>query len=425
MGSADSLTAVRGSTPPRTLPDAYAVGSYTTSGSPGASRVRSVPPAPLVPSSDVLSRLSACAEAADRSGEPDREAVAVLRDSGLLALVVPRSHGGAGADAVALNTCVEQVAAVNASAAIMLFQHCAVTSRIVENGTPAQHREVLPKLAGGQWLAASAWSESGAGADKKNLSTVAHRTPDGGWLLDGAKSFTTSAGLADVYLVLAQSQEPPESQEPRAGSPASASSSQDTGYGAAGQTFFLIPGDHPGLLPDTSLRLTGMRGSATGFVSVRECRVPDSARLGATGVAASIIARVRDSGATLGAVAVGVAQAALDAAHAHAARRGLYAHQAVRHRLVDLATQVESARAVVERAGRRTAADPGLTTLHSKLAASAAAERVVADVAQFLGSAGYVETHPINRFGRDARAVALMGPTNDLCKELVSLPWNR
>ncbi len=163
----------------------------------------------------------------------------MLRESGLLALVVPECYGGAGADAVALNTCVERVASVNASAAIMLFQHCAVTSRIVENGSPAQHREVLPRLADGRWLAASAWSESGAGADKKNLATRADRTPEGDWLLDGAKSFTTSAGLADVYLVLAQT--PDEA-------PAEASS-RDTGYGAAGQTFFLVPGDHPGLVP--------------------------------------------------------------------------------------------------------------------------------------------------------------------------------
>ncbi|WP_103533811.1 acyl-CoA dehydrogenase family protein [Streptomyces sp. SM11] len=413
MGSADSLTAVRDDIGPGALSDPFAIDPF-----PGAPRrsgrddtARTVP---VLPAPPVLERLAACAEAADLTGEPDREAVAVLRESGLTALVVPKCYGGAGADAVALNTCVEQVASVNASAAIMLFQHCAVTSRIVENGSPAQHREVLPKLADGRWLAASAWSESGAGADKKNLATRAHRTPEGDWLLDGAKSFTTSAGLADVYLVLAQTVDE-----------APAAASRDTGYGSAGQTFFLVPGEHPGLVPDTTMRLTGMRGSATGFVSVRECVVPDSARLGATGVAASIIARVRDSGASLGAVAVGIAQAALDAAHAHAGRRGLYAHQAVRHRLVDLATQVEAARAVVERAGRRSSAAPGMTTLHSKLAASEAAERVVADVARFLGSAGYVETHPINRFGRDARAVALMGPTNDLCKELVSLPWNR
>ncbi|MFF2721484.1 acyl-CoA dehydrogenase family protein [Streptomyces sp. NPDC058011] len=414
MGSADSLTAVRDDIGRGASPDPFAIDVFHGDHRRSARDV-TARPAPVLPTPPTLERLAACAEAADPTGEPDREAVGVLRESGLLALVVPKCYGGAGADAVALNTCVEQVASVNASAAIMLFQHCAVTSRIVENGSPAQHREVLPRLADGRWLAASAWSESGAGADKKNLATRAHRTPEGDWLLDGAKSFTTSAGLADVYLVLAQT--PDEAP--------AAASSRDTGYGSAGQTFFLVSGEHPGLVPDTSMRLTGMRGSATGFVSVRECVVPDSARLGATGVAASIIARVRDSGASLGAVAVGIAQAALDAAHAHAGRRGLYAHQAVRHRLVDLATEVEAARAVVERAGRRSSADPGMTTLHSKLAASEAAERVVADVARFLGSAGYVETHPINRFGRDARAVALMGPTNDLCKELVSLPWNR
>lgn len=356
-------------------------------------------------------RLADCAEAAYRSGRPDVEALAVLRETGLLGAAVPAEYGGAGADAEGLNSLVADVAYANASAAIMLFQHYAVSARVVEHGSAEQRDELLPRLASGTWLAASAWSETGAGADKKKLSTTASRTRDG-WLLDGAKSFTTSAGLADVYLVLAQSASPD-------------GDSSDASYGAAGQTFFLVPGDNPGLLPDTSMRLSGMRGSATGFVSVRDCHVPDSARLGAEGVAARIIAGVRESGASLGAVAVGVAQAALDAAHRHAERRGLLGHQAVRHRLVDLATRVEAARASVERAGRRTSADPGTATLHSKLFASATGESVVADVERMLGSAGYVETHPINRYAHDVRAVALMGPTNDLCKELVSLPWTR
>ena len=359
----------------------------------------------------VLADLAACAEAADRTRLPDRDAVRVLRESRLLGLAVPRESGGAGAGPLDLNRTVEQVAAVNASAAIMLFQHYAVSSRIVEQGTARQHAEILPKLASGEWLAASAWSETGAGADKKNLATRGHRSEDGHWILDGAKAFTTSAGLADIYLVLAQTAEP--------------TTTDDSAYGATGQTFFLISGDNPGLLPDTSLRLTGMRGSATGFVSLHECRVTDADRLGSEGVAASIIARVRESGASLGAVAVGLAQAALDTAHQHAVRRGLYSHQSVRHRLVGLTTQVEAARAVVERAGRRDSGDPGMTTLHSKLFASAAADHVITEVEQILGSAGYVETHPVNRYGRDARAVALMGPTNDLCRELVSLSWNR
>jgi alkylation response protein AidB-like acyl-CoA dehydrogenase len=361
----------------------------------------------------VREELRRCAEAADRSGEPDRAAVAALRTGRLLGLAVPREFGGAGAGPVDLNRCVEQVASVNGSAAIMLFQHFAVSSRIVEQGSPAQHRTLLPKLASGEWLAASAWSETGAGANKKNLATRGTRTRDSGWSLHGAKAFTTSAGLADVYLVLAQT------------GPDAAPGAEDTGYGAAGQTFFLVRGDNPGLVPDTSMRLAGMRGSATGFVDLHDCRVTDADRLGAEGVAASVIARVRESGATLGAVAVGLAQAALDSAHEHVRKRGLHVHQSVQYRLVDLATQVESARALVERAGRRESADPGTTTLHSKLFASAAADLVVTEVERILSSAGYVEGHPVNRYGRDARAVALMGPTNDLCRELVSISWNR
>ncbi|MER6688412.1 acyl-CoA dehydrogenase family protein [Streptomyces minutiscleroticus] len=265
-------------------------------------------------------------------------------------------------------------------------------------------------------LAAEAFRAAG-GAGSLHTFNIAYTgtwpSDERAYAAEVARSVGTRHHQVEIdYLVLARTDDPAPAAGP------------DTGYGSAGQTFFLIPADTPGLEPDTSLRLAGMRGSATGFVSVHDCHVPDAARLGPVGAAAAITAGVRDGGATLGAVAVGLAQAALDLAHAHAERRGLLAQQAVRHRLVDLATEVEAARAVVERAGRRSAADPGMATLHSKLFASAAAERVVTAVEQLLGSAGYVAAHEINRYGRDARAVALMGPTNDLCKELVSLTWH-
>ncbi len=366
-------------------------------------------PAPTV-DSDLLAQLAATAIQADTDGAPDLQAVAALRASGLLAAAVPREYGGAGADTALQNRYVEQVASANASAAIILFQHYAVSMRIAEKGTAHQREQILPRLASGAWLAASAWSESGAGADKKNLSSTGRRTDDG-WLLNGAKSFTTSAGLADIYLVLVQTSTPGQS------------AAQDTTYGAVGQTFFLITSDNPGLVPDTSLSLVGMRGSATGFVSLHDCHVTDADRLGPLGTAAETIAGVRETGATLGAVAVGIAQAAFEAALAHANRRGLLAHQAVRHRLVDMATRIEAARALVARAGYRDSDAPGTTTLHSKLFASQVAESVCATAQRMLSSAGYVTSHPLNRYGRDARAVALMGPTNDLCRELVSTPW--
>ncbi|MDQ1656820.1 MAG: hypothetical protein QOD41_1903, partial [Cryptosporangiaceae bacterium] len=346
---------------------------------------------------DLLAELAASAAAADLSGEPDTDAVTALRRGGLLGLAAPVEFGGAGASAVDLNRAVEHVARANASASIMLFQHYAVTSRIAESGTAEQRARWLPPLATGEWLAASAWSETGAGANKKNLCTKAIRTDDGWWRLDGAKAFTTSAGVADIYLVLAQGE-------------AVLGSDLDTGYGAAGQTFFLIPSANPGLIPDTSLNLAGMRGSATGFVSLKQCVVPDADRLGGIGAATGIISRVRDSGATLGAVAVGIAHAAVENAFSAASARGLLASPAIVHRFVGLFTQVEAARAIVERAGRRDSGAAGMTTLHSKMFASDTAEAVCAAVAQMLGPAGYVSGHPVNRYSRDARAVALMGP---------------
>lgn len=353
--------------------------------------------------------LRASAEKAATAGEPDGEALAALRAGGLLATAVPREYGGAGGDAAEINRVTADIAAANPSLAIIAFQHFAVSARISEWGGEEQKRALLPRLADGSVLAASSWSEIGAGAAKQNLSSTGERRPDGGWVLRGSKTFTTGAAVADLYLVLVST------GGPEAGERAA--------YGAAGQTFFLVPADNPGLVPDLGLDLAGMRGSATGLVHLDECVVSDADRLGPEGRAASIIAGVRESGATLGAVSAGIAQAAFDLALDHAASRGLLELATVRQRLVHLATRVESVRAAVERAGARTAADPGLATLHSKLYATTTAEEICLDVARMLGSAGYRAGTTADRLLADARGVGLMGPTNDLCRELVALSW--
>ncbi|MFE5736714.1 acyl-CoA dehydrogenase family protein [Streptomyces celluloflavus] len=358
---------------------------------------------------DLRAKLRESAERTARSGEPDHEALTDFRKSGLPATAVPAGYGGAGGDGREINRVVEELATVNPSVAIIAFQHFAVSSRIAEWGTEQQKSDLLPMLADGTYLAASAWSETGAGAAKQNLSSTGTRRADGGWELNGAKSFTTGVSIADLYLVLVQTGRPDEGAR--------------RAYGAAGQTFFLVTADTSGVVPDLSLDLAGMRGSATGFVSMERCVVPDGNRLGPEGRAPEIIAGVRTSGATLGAVAVGAAQAAFDLAVDHAERRGLTERPTVRHRLVDLATRLESARAIVERAGARVSADPGTTTLHSKLYASTAAEEICLGVARMLGSAGYVTSSRLNLLLADARAVALMGPTNDLARELVALTW--
>ncbi|MEO7194659.1 MAG: acyl-CoA dehydrogenase family protein [Pseudonocardiaceae bacterium] len=367
------------------------------------------------PLEELLSTLRRVANTADETGLPRPEALEAVRGCGVLGLAIPIQYGGMGRDTVAVNRVVTDVARVDASTAIILFQHFAVSARITDWGSDEQKRALLPRAAAGEWILASGWSETGAGADKRRVATTARRLPDGGWTLNGAKSFTTGAGIADLYLILAQSGEAQSSE---------AQSSEDTdeasAYGAGGQSFFLVEAKKPGLIPEHGLDLVGMRASATGFIQLRSCQVSADALLGPEGEATRIIGTVRESGATLGAVSVGIAEAAYDILLDHVLTRGLTNQQAIRHRIVNLATQVEAARAIVERSGHRDTADPGMTTLYSKLFASTTCETVVAEVHRMLGSAGFIRTHPVNRLGRDARAVALMGPTNDVCRELVS-----
>ncbi|MEV8504826.1 acyl-CoA dehydrogenase family protein [Actinoplanes sp. NPDC051475] len=360
---------------------------------------------------ELAAELCASAARTHRTGVPDPEALAALRGSGLLGTAVPARYGGTGGGAPEVNEVVRRLAMVNPSLAIVAFQHFAVSARIAEWGSPRQRRELLPALADGSRLAASAWSEPGAGAAKHHITSTGERRRDGRWTLTGAKSFTTAASIADLYLVLVRTDD--------------AAHGDPSLYGSPGQSFFLVPGDCPGLSADLSLDLVGMRGSATGFVSLDGCVVADEDRLGPEGRAADIIAAVREYGATLGAVAAGIARAALDLALEHVVRRGTVAALPVRHRLTDTATRVEAVEAMIERSGARSSPDPGLTTLHSKMFASTTAEQVCLELAHLLGSAGYTTASDINRLVLDARAVALMGPTNELCRDIVAAGWAR
>jgi alkylation response protein AidB-like acyl-CoA dehydrogenase len=349
---------------------------------------------------------------ADGEGRPLDQALEALRASSLPGTSIPRRYGGQELSAIEANRRIEALARTDGSLAIILFQHLAVSARIAEWGTTEQKERLLPALARGGMIAASAWSEAGAGADKRKLSTTATELPDGSFRIDGSKTFTTGAGLADLYLVLAQS-------DP-AGHGASGFS-----YGTEGQSFFLIEARTPGLTTDSSLDLFGMRGSATGFVQLDNCVAQGSSLLGPRGDAPRIIVSVRESGITLGAVSTGLARRAWDIAHAHAAKRGLLGQDVVRYRLVELQAQAELARAIVERAGARDSDNPGNTTLLSKIVASEASERACELARQILGSAGYTRPHPINRVAGDASAIALMGPTNDLCRDIIGRSWGQ
>lgn len=357
---------------------------------------------------DLLDLLRAGAASAWTRGRVEQDSITAVRKSGLLGLVVPREHGGSGLDMSAANQVVERVATADPSVAIMLYLHTAVIARIVEFGGDELQAWWLPRVTEDGWLACSAWSEPGSTADKRTVATRALPGGDGTWRVDGEKNFATSATIADFFALLVQL-------------PPSGHREPDGGYGGRDQAIFLVRGDSPGVeIPEQPMDLMGMRGSGTGMARFRDVTVPAEAVL-CTGVDTGAAIRLPHRlGLTLGAVSVGVAQAAYQLAVDHAVRRELIEDPAIRRQLSRIAVDVESARAMV---AALPAPDPEETTRLAyavKVSASTTSQRVCEGVRELMGSAGYLRGHEINRVTHDADAVVHMGPPNHLCVDLLA-----
>ncbi|MFD0589451.1 acyl-CoA dehydrogenase family protein [Paenibacillus sp. GCM10027627] len=351
----------------------------------------------------LLEQLEENAALADESGRTPQQSLDALKESGLLGSLVPTEYGGLGHDSLLVGRFIASIATVDPSIAIIAFQHFSVISRILEWGSTKQRNEYLPKLASGQWLAASAWSETGAGENKQKISTTADRTSDGNWIINGVKSFTTGAGLADLYFVLVQT----------------GASDTNAIYGNSGQSFFLIETSQ-GITADSDTNLSGMRGSSTGFIRLNQCEVDSDGIIGPLGGAPYVINGIRDCGLTLGSVSLGISEAAYSLALAHVRDRGLQANPILQGALTELHMNLEAVRSLVEKVGARQGGD-GLKQIayQAKIFASEMSEKIARDAGQIIGGASYVRGKKIERLIRDARAVSLMGPVNRLAREII------
>jgi alkylation response protein AidB-like acyl-CoA dehydrogenase len=353
--------------------------------------------------SKLLSVLNDNVTTADELGETQIQSMQALKDSGLLGCLVPRKYGGMEKDVSFASNLIEQIASVDPSIAIIAFQHMSVISRIMEWGSTKQQNKYLPLLASGQWIAASAWSEKGAGANKQKLSTIATKLDKDKWSISGSKTFTTGAGLADLYLVLVQTSLIEAEGE----------------YGNSGQSFFLLETQEAGIKANSKLNLSGMRGSSTGFIDLEDCVVSNSCVLGPLGAAPKIISNIRRSGLSLGAVSVGICQAAYDLALNHIRTRKLEDKSSIQLKLSQLNMHIEAARSLVEISAAGTRENQSAVSYQSKIFASEISEMVCRECQQIVGGSGFMRGNKVERFYRDARAVALMGPVNDLAKEII------
>ena len=347
------------------------------------------------------------AKAIDEHAEFDWDLHRKLGELGFLGMTAPVAYGGAASDTVTWCIVVEEIGKASSAVANGMTLTESMTYYLNTLGSEVQKQEVLPALAAGSQLCAFGLTEPGAGSDAKAVATTATR--DGSeWILNGQKMFISGALLADWFLVVA---------------------TIDKAQGARGVRSFLVRKGTPGLTCGSKLDLMGIRGFGTAPVFLDECRVPVDAMLGTGEDGFAQVMRGLDGAGRLGAaaMAVGLAQAAFEAALAYANERKQFGRpiadfQAVQFMLADMSAEIDAARLLVHKAAWRR--DQGLSfakeSSHAKLFAGDMCMRNVTNAMQIFGSYGYTREFPIERFYRDAKIHQIWDGTNQIQRIVIA-----
>ncbi|UQS25680.1 acyl-CoA dehydrogenase family protein [Amycolatopsis thermalba] len=341
----------------------------------------------------------------DRTEHVDQSVVRRLGELGFLGLTLDERYGGVDADMLSYVLVTEELGRGDSAVrGIVSVSLGLVSKTIAAHGTEEQKQEWLPRLISGEALGCFGLTEPGTGSDAGSLSTRAER--DGGdWVINGSKMFITNGTWAKVALTFARTSE-------------------------TGITAFLVPTGSPGFTAREIKGKLGLRGQATAELTYDNVRVPDSARLGEVGkglgIALGTLSRGRIS---VAAGAVGVAQAALDAATRYATERDQFgkpiaSFQLVQELLADAAVDVQASRLLTHQVARM--ADAGMKPKEYATDASAAkyhasetAVRVTNNCLQVFGGYGFIDEYPVGKYVRDARVLTLYEGTSQVQKLII------
>ena len=351
-------------------------------------------------------------EVADKVDEHEQErrfptdVVAELGQMGLLGIPFPEEEGGAGLDTLAYAIAIEELARVWGSLAIIVAAHTSLGCNPLHlAGTDAQKQKYLVPLASGQVLGAYGLTEPEAGSDSGGTRTTAKFKANGRggqWVINGGKRFITNAGQAGTYIVTARTGERDD------GSPEISA--------------FIVEQSTPGFTVGRLEEKLGLHASATGELIFEDCHVPAENMLGHQGEGWKIFLKTLDGGRiSIGAMAVGLSQAALDASVVYARERRQFGRpigsfEGVAFMIADMATEVEAARAMVWRAAwlKDRGEDYSTAAAQAKLFASEVSQRVTNMGVQVHGGYGYVEEYKVERFMRDAKLTELGEGTSQI-----------
>jgi alkylation response protein AidB-like acyl-CoA dehydrogenase len=338
--------------------------------------------------------------------------VARIGALGWLGIPIPEDEGGAGLDTLAYAVAVEEIGRVWGSLGLIVAAHTSLGCGPLHlAGSPEQKERFLVPMARGEVLGAYGLTEAGAGSDAGGTRTTARHEdgPDGGtWVIDGSKRFITNAGHAGTYIVTART--------------------GDAATGDAGISAFIVPADTPGFSVGRLEEKLGLHASATGELRFEGARVPDAHVLGRPGQGFRTFLRILDGGRiSIGALAVGLAQAALDAAVPYARTREQFGRpigtfEGVAFMIADMATEIEAARSMVWRAAwlKDQGRDFGLAAAQAKLFASEVSARATNAAIQVHGGYGYVTDYPVERYLRDAKLTEIGEGTSQIQRLVIA-----
>jgi len=338
----------------------------------------------------------------DEAGEFPLDTVKKLGGMGLLGMIIPSEYGGAGLGYVDYTLAIEELSAVDGSVGLTVAAHNSLgTNHIFLAGSERQRRKYIPLLASGQWLAAWALTEPGSGSDAASARTTAVKKGDR-YVLNGNKTFIT-----DVAVVIAIT---------------------DRSKGTHGLSAFVVEKGTPGFRPGKKENKLGLRASDTSELVFEDCEIPAENLLGAEGEGFIDAMRVLDGGRiSIAALSLGIGRGALDATLKYVKERRQFGKaiaefQGIQWKLADMATELDAARlltqraAVLKDAGRKVTRESAM----AKLFASEVAVHICNEAVQLFGGYGFIKDYPAEKYYRDVKLCTIGEGTSEIQRMVIA-----
>jgi alkylation response protein AidB-like acyl-CoA dehydrogenase len=335
-----------------------------------------------------------------------REIYHKMAGLGLMGMTTPEEYGGSALSRLSGALVYEELAKGEMATAVGLSVHNMVVGSIARSGNPKQRSRWVSRLASGELLGAFSLSEAASGSDAANLQCRAEYR-DGVYVLNGTKMWVTNGGEAEIYLLMAR-----------------------TGgdKGSAGISCFVVEKDTPGFSFGKTERKMGLHSSPTRELIFENCEIPVANRLGEEGQGFKIALSSLDGGRiNIGAIAVGVAQAAFETARNYSREREQFgqpisAFQGIQFMLADMAMKIEAARLLVYEAAYKLdeGQNASMYASMAKCFATDMAMEVTTNAVQVLGGAGYVRDYPVERYMRDVKVAQIFEGTNQIQRVVIA-----